>query len=139
MRLPQSSVRLAGRGPAPAGARGAGLLSLLVLAAAAVFGIYTLVLVVPVYAGHYAVHSAVQSLATLEPPPRNGREVREALGRRLQVNGVRSLGREAIQVERAAGGLQVSVVYDRQRHWLGNVDLLFHFRTDVRLPADGAA
>lgn len=139
MRLPSSSVRRAGHGPARSGARGAGLLSLLAAAAVAVLGIYTLLLAVPVYVGHYAIHSAVQSLATLEPVPRNGREVRDALHRRLQVNGIRSLARDAIQVERTAGGLDVSVVYDRQRHWLGNVDLLFHFQTRVRISADGAA
>lgn len=136
---PPPSVRRTGHGPVPGHARGAGLLSLLGFAAAAVLGIYTLFLVVPVYAGHYAIHSAVQSLATLEPVPRNSREVREALRRRLQVNGIRSLERDAVQVERTAGGLEVSVVYDRQRHWLGNVDLLFHFRTGVRIPTDGAA
>jgi len=123
-------------------ARGMTFLGLVLALAVAVFAALTLARVVPLYLEAYKVRSVLRSLA--EDPVLGGApkgEVLETLLRRLDINDVEHVDRDAIRIERRRGVTTVSIDYEARVPLLGNLDLVARFpdnRVELR-PAGAAA
>ena len=112
-----------------------GLGWLTVLALIAFFALVTLKLA-PIYLDHYSVASTVKSLEK-EPliTRKSPAEIRKLLNRRLKINYVSDLPKNAIKIKKTGGVLKVDVDYQVKEHLFGNIDLLVSFQEQIELIA----
>ncbi len=90
--------------------------------------------VVPMYLENYAVKASLQGLAEdAEIANDSASEVYNSLSKRLDVNGIDSLGREHIEVDKSQGALTVTVTYERQRPLIGNLEVIGYFEEVLEL------
>ncbi|ROR32130.1 DUF4845 domain-containing protein [Inmirania thermothiophila] len=125
-----------GKGGGPARARGLTLLG--ALAALLIGGFFLLLALrlIPVYLEHFEVKASMRSL--IQDPAARGAgpgEIRELLMRRLDINDVDRVGKDAVKVLRERGGHRVVVAYQVQVPILGNVDALVRFHDEVFIGA----
>ncbi len=133
--MPQSC-----RHPRPP-ARGLTFLGLVLALAVAAFAALALARVVPLYLEAYKVRSVLRSLAE-DPGLREASkgELLEALLRRLDINDIEHVDREAIRIERRRGVTTVSIDYEARVPLVGNLDLVARFSDNrVELRSSSAA
>ena len=104
----------------------------------ALIGFFTLLIIklAPIYLDHYSVASTVKSL---EKDPqvtkKSPGEIRKLLKKRLKMNYVSDLPKDAIKIKKSSGVLKVDVDYQVKEHLFGNIDLLLTFNEHVELIA----
>ena len=89
----------------------------------------------PVYMEHYTIRMALEAMQKEpEVEKKSFEEIRGMLMKRLDVNYVTSLPRDAIKVRREVGGYKViEVNYEHREPILGNVDAVLTFKDKVEL------
>ncbi len=112
-----------------------GLGWLTVLALIGFFSLLVLKLA-PVYLDHYSVASTVRSLET-EPliTRKSTGEIRKLLKKRLKINYVSDLPKDAIKIKKSGGVLKVDVEYHVDKPFFGNIDFRVHFKEHIELIA----
>ncbi len=110
-----------------------GLGWLTVLALIAFFSLLILKLA-PIYLDHYSVASTVKSLEN-EPliTKTTPGEIRSLLKKRLKINYVSDLPKDAIKIKKAPGILKVDVNYQVRKPLFGNIELLLTFQEHIEL------
>ncbi len=110
-----------------------GLGWLTVLALIAFFSLLILKLA-PIYLDHYSVASTVKSLES-EPliTKKTPGEIRSLLKKRLKINYVSDLPKDAIKIKKAPGILKVDVNYQVRKPLFGNIELLLTFQEHIEL------
>ncbi len=110
-----------------------GLGWLTVLALIGFFSLLVLKLA-PVYLDHYSVASTVRSLEK-EPliTKKSPAEIRKLIKKRLNINYVSDLPKNAIKIKKAPGMLKVDVDYEVRENLFGNIDLLITFKEQIEL------
>ena len=88
----------------------------------------------PVYMEHYSIKTVLASLKE-EPliTQKSVRDVRRLLQKRLTVNGVYELPRDAVRIKKSNGVMRVRIVYEVRKHMAGNVDAVISFDDKVEL------
>ena len=93
--------------------------------------------VVPVYMQHYTIKNVVESL---EQEPLISRkpvgEIRKMLMNRLDVNHVRNINRDHINIRRTGGITTVEISYEERRPIAGNLDVIMSFNESIQLIAN---
>lgn len=90
--------------------------------------------VVPVYMEAYTVRSILQGLQNdrdLAGADRNA--IWRTLQKRLEVNDVRSVGRDNISLEAVGGGTQVTIDYESRFPLIANIDGIASFTSRVTI------
>lgn len=135
-------MSLSGQGVRPGGVgmryfdrrqNGLTFLSTLLLLVVIGFFAYLAIKLVPIYLEYFNVTSSLNSLASEQSQGLTRTELRESLMKRLQVNDVKHVDRRNIKIQREAGGHVVSVEYDVQEKFYGNVYLLISFNESVTI------
>lgn len=88
----------------------------------------------PVYMEGFSVKSSVNSLAS-DPAAGEGSamDLRTMLMRRLDINDVESVTDKEIRITRESGYYIVTVEYERQQHFLANIDFLVTFSYESKV------
>lgn len=91
----------------------------------------------PVYMEHFSVKTVLESLKE-EPKitQKSPGEVRSLIQRRLKVNGVYEMDKDAIKIKRDGGVMDVEITYQVTRKMVGNVDVLLSFSDSIKLVAN---
>lgn len=108
-------------------------LSLLIVLAVIGFFAYIGIKLTPVYLEHFSVTSSLQSLAEEESQGLAVGELRSRLLKRLEINSVTHVTENDISVTSEAGSKTVTVQYEVQEPFYGNVSLLISFEDSVTL------
>lgn len=90
--------------------------------------------VAPVYMEAYTVRSILQSLQeerSLVGADRNA--VWRTLQKRLEINDVKSVGRDDISLQAVGGGTQITIAYESRFPLLANIDGIANFTTRVTI------
>ncbi len=102
----------------------------------ALIGFFTLLFLklVPVYLDHYSVASTVKSLEK-EPliTKKSPSEIRKMLKKRLNMNYVSDLPKDAIKIKKSDGVLKVDVDYQVREPFFGNIEFLVTFKEHIEL------
>ena len=102
----------------------------------ALIGFFALLVIkiAPIYMEHYSVKTV---LASLEKEPlitkKSPAEVRKLINRRLKVNGVYKMNRDAIKITKKSGVMNVDISYETREHMAGNVDVVVSFSKQIEL------
>jgi hypothetical protein len=106
---------------------------LLVLVLIGFFSLLTIKLA-PIYMQNYTIKTV---LASLEEEPlitkKSVGEIRKMITRRLKVNGVYEMDKDAITITRDEGVTTVDISYEVQENMAGNIDVLVFFSDSVEL------
>ena len=88
----------------------------------------------PIYLDHYSVASTVRSLEK-EPliTQKSPAQIRKLLKKRLKINYVTDLPKDAIKIKKAPGLLKVDVDYQVKTGLFGNIELLVTFKERMQL------
>jgi hypothetical protein len=114
---------------------GFGLAQLLIVLVLVVFFISLAIKMVPSYMTYFQVRGVMDRV--VEKPEIRGagaREVLSAIGRQLDVDGVRSVTTKDFGLERARDATMLVLDYSVQQHIGLNVDVVMHFDHRVELP-----
>lgn len=112
--------------------RGAGLIGwLIILIFVGVLALIT-IRVVPVYLEAYYVRSVLKSLQndrTVAEWDRNA--AWQSLQKRFEVNNIRSVGRDDVNIQKGPGGTEIVVAYETRFPLIGNIDGIANFTSKV--------
>jgi len=108
-------------------------LSLLIVLAVIGFFAYIGIKLTPVYLEHFSVTSSLQSLAEEESQGLAVGELRSRLLKRLEINNVSHVTEKDISIRSDAGSKKVTIQYEVQEPFYGNVSLLLSFEDSVTL------
>ena len=88
----------------------------------------------PVYMEHYSIKTVLASLKN-EPmiTKKAVRDVKRLIKKRLTVNGVYDLDKDALKIKKTGGVMTVEISYEVRKHMMGNVDALVSFADRVEL------
>ncbi len=111
-------------------------LSLLIVLAVVGFFAYIGIKLTPIYLQHFSVTSSLQSLAEEESQGLAVGELRSRLLKRLEINSVTHVTEDDIKVRSEANSKTVTVQYEVQEPFYGNVSLLISFEDSVTLSDD---
>ena len=91
----------------------------------------------PIYMQNYTVKNI---MTDLQQEPLISRkpvsEIRNMLQRRFDINGIDTLDRENIKINRSGGVTSVEVTYETRQHIAGNVDVVVTFNESINLIAN---
>jgi hypothetical protein len=105
----------------------AAILLLLVAVAAGTFAIKT----VPAYLDFNTIDGAINSvLADGKLGLKSTAEIRDDIGKRLNINNVEVITKHQIRIEKDAGRVLVGVDYKVQEDLVHNIDLVMHFQKE---------
>ena len=105
----------------------------------ALIGFFSLLIIklAPIYMEHYSVRTVLESLKE-EPliTKKSKAEIRTMINRRLKVNGVYDMQKEAISIKKDGGVTTVDITYQVQKNMAGNIDVLVSFSNQIELVAN---
>lgn len=113
------------------------------------FGVVALIVVVgfvamtglklfPMYQGYYTIKQSGKSLAG-EPgvADMDATKIRTLMMKRLDISFNESIKKEDIQLDRIDGGWNMLIEWDETKPWVGNIDLVGHFKVEQKLVKGG--
>ncbi len=107
---------------------------LLLLLTVVLFVVYSGVRIGGIYLEYFNVHGAMNAVRDdVRDEPLSPRELRNALDRQFQVNNVRNVGREHVDISLDGDAYILRVRYDARTEWIGNIDLVVRFDRQVRV------
>lgn len=88
----------------------------------------------PVYLENYTIKKIVASLEN-EPAMNRStiRDIRNLIYKRLNINNIRSLGKDNIKITILGGKTHVEIAYEDRRNIVGNVDAIISFKETIDL------
>jgi hypothetical protein len=102
----------------------------------ALIGFFSMLVIklAPVYMEHFSVKTVLESLKE-EPliTKKSVSEVRKMIRRRLKVNGVYEMDKDAIKIKKEGAIMNVDITYQVTKHMAGNVDVLISFSDNIQL------
>ncbi|MES9829054.1 MAG: DUF4845 domain-containing protein [Candidatus Thiodiazotropha sp.] len=117
--------------------KGLTFISWLVILIVAGFLAYVGIKITPVYIDHYAVKAALSSLENDPLTARKSkREIRNMIAKRLDINNIRHINRDHINIKRSGKNTIISIVYEERRPIVYNISLLMTFEETVELSAN---
>jgi len=88
----------------------------------------------PVYMEHYSIKTV---LASLENEPmitkKSVGDVKRLIKKRLTVNGVYEMDKDALKIKKQGGVMKVEITYEVRKHMMGNVDAIVSFSDKLEL------
>jgi len=107
---------------------------MLVISIGAFFA-YTLILLFPIYLDNFSVKSIINGLADGDESFSSASKLRRILKIRLDVNSVTSVRYDDITISREADKFLLDIDYEVREPFLGNIDLVFTFKSVEYVPA----
>ncbi|MCP4289077.1 MAG: DUF4845 domain-containing protein [Gammaproteobacteria bacterium] len=102
----------------------------------ALIGFFSMLIIklAPVYMEHYSIRTVLESLKE-EPfiTKKSVGEIKKMIRRRLKVNGVYEMDKDAFKIKKVDGVMTVDVNYQVTKHMAGNVDVLISFSDNIQL------
>ena len=112
--------------------RGLTPLGTLTIVALVAFGVYLLLILVPVYMENFGVASSLKSLKQdMEIRDKSPEQVYESLKRRFDINDVKHVKKENVKITRAAGSTTVDVKYQVLVPLVSNISLALAFENNI--------
>ena len=93
------------------------------------FFAYVLMILFPIYLDNYSVKSIISGLSESDESFTSAAKLRRTINKRLDVNAVTSVRAEDITITREADKFLVDIDYEVREPFLGNIDLLFTFKS----------
>ncbi|MEW8523055.1 MAG: DUF4845 domain-containing protein [Candidatus Thiodiazotropha endolucinida] len=117
--------------------RGLTGISILVILIVAGFLVYVGIKITPVYIDHYAVKAALESVKN-EPlsARKSKREISNMILKRLDINSIRHVNKDHINIKRSGKTTTINVAYEERRHIAHNISLVMDFAETVELTAN---
>jgi len=116
--------------------QGIGITGWMFIIAVALFFALLGMKMVPRYLQYYSIVQVMESIArdpTLEEA--GARDLKKAFYRRIDINGVYDFPKKGLTIDRSRDeGTVMRVDYEVREPMVGNVDVVMHFRKEVRLP-----
>ncbi|MES9976748.1 DUF4845 domain-containing protein [Candidatus Thiodiazotropha sp. LNASS1] len=117
--------------------KGLTFISWLVILIVAGFLVYVGIKITPVYIDHYAVKAALSSVENDPLTARKSkREIRNMIAKRLDVNNIRHVNRDHINIKRSGKNTIISIAYEERRPIVYNISLLMTFEETAELTAN---
>ena len=115
----------------PSRMRGLSMISwMLVLVIAVVLGTAA-IRIIPAYMEYGTINTAINNtLQDNRIGMQSDQEVRQALGRRFDINNVNSISPNDVAISKQSGMLYLSIDYEVRESLFGNVDLVISFQKD---------
>ncbi|MES9816489.1 MAG: DUF4845 domain-containing protein [Candidatus Thiodiazotropha sp.] len=117
--------------------KGLTFISWLVILIVAGFLVYVGIKITPVYIDHYAVKAALESVKN-EPlsARKSKREIRNMILKRLDINSIRHINKDHINIKRSGNTTTINVTYEERRPIVYNISLLMTFDETAELTAN---
>ncbi|MES9811489.1 MAG: DUF4845 domain-containing protein [Candidatus Thiodiazotropha sp.] len=117
--------------------KGLTFISWLVILVVAGFLVYVGIKITPVYIDHYAVKAALASVKN-EPlsARKSKREIRNMILKRLDINSIRHINKDHINIKRSGNTTTINVTYEERRPIVYNISLLMTFDETAELTAN---
>jgi hypothetical protein len=107
-------------------------LGTLTVVALIAFGVYLLLILVPVYLENFGVASSLKSLKQdTEIREKSPEQVYESLKRRFDINDVKNVKKENVKITKASGNTRVDVKYQVMVPLVSNISLALAFENNV--------
>ncbi|WP_083218407.1 DUF4845 domain-containing protein [Candidatus Thiodiazotropha endoloripes] len=117
--------------------RGITFISWLVILIVAGFLVLVGIKITPVYIDHFAVKSALESVKNEPFAERKSKvELRNMVLKRLDINSIRHVTKEHINVKRGSGSRIINVSYEVRRHIAYNAAIVMTFDETVEITAN---
>jgi hypothetical protein len=114
--------------------RGMTLIGMLIVAFIAGIFVLAAIRLTPVYLEYMNVNSALASMKRdLDGSNAGPSQIRTALGRRFEIDNVKSLSPKDVVIERSANGYQVRADYESRAPFVANVYFLVDFKGSVEV------
>lgn len=112
--------------------RGVTLIGILFIAMIVIFVVVIGMNIIPTYTQHLEVKDILDSLAK-DPATNqmNKAKVKDLFERRLQVNSIRNIKGENLDVEKKDGKTIMTLNYEVRTHLMGNMDVIIKFNDKV--------
>jgi hypothetical protein len=105
----------------------------------AILGFFSMLIIklAPVYMENFSVKTVLGSLKE-EPmiTQKSVSEIRKMIQRRLKVNGVYDMSKDAIKIKKEGGVTNVDITYQVTKHMAGNIEVLISFSDNIKLVAN---
>lgn len=112
--------------------KGATILGILFIVVVIVFGALILIRIVPPYIDYYQVKDSLDMLAKDPATPQMSKgKIREMFSRRLQVNNIKGIDPNQLEIENKNKQSWLMLKYETRVHILGNVDVVLMFDNQV--------
>lgn len=108
----------------------------MIVIALIMFFAYVAILLLPIYLENNSVKSVIGDLADGDDKFTTATQLRKIINRRLDINMATSVSSSDITISRDANIFVVTIDYEVREPFLGNIDLLFTFNSEVEVPAD---
>lgn len=118
---------------------GRSLIGNLLLIAGVVVAGYVGVRVIPVYTQHYSLLKSVKSVQQIPKDKLQGTSgaaisaIKQRIKKQFIIDDVRDFSFENITVKRVRAGYKVILDYSVTKPLFENIDLLFHFKTEIKV------
>jgi hypothetical protein len=105
---------------------------LIILGLIAFFSLIAIKLL-PIYSEYFSVSTSLESVGSLgNLSEKQGHEIRELVFNRFYINGVTSIGRKDIIVQKRSRNVEISVDYEVRKNLFANIDIVVHFKKSVQ-------
>ena len=107
-------------------------LGIITIVALVAFGVYLLLIMIPVYLENFGVASSLKSLKQdMEIRDKNPEQVYESLKRRFDINDVKNVKKENVKITKATGITTVAVKYQVLVPVISNISLALAFENNI--------
>jgi len=117
--------------------RGATMLGMLTIGAILALGVYSVMRLTPVYMEYYAIIRSMQDVAKNEKGGTNPAQLRKALSRHWEIEDIKSLEINDIEITKTATGYDMHAQYEGRAPFVANVFWLVEFDKTVTVGGDG--
>jgi hypothetical protein len=118
---------------------GATFLGMVTIGAILGLGLYAGIRLVPLYIEYFAVSRAItQAADSMKGGDSSATAIRSALARRWEVEDIKGVGVEDIEISKVANGIQLEAAYRAEAPFIANVSLVVDFEKTVVI-GSGAA
>ena len=118
----------------PSRQRGLTMISWVLVLGIAVFFVVLGIKLIPSYIEYYSVRTVLAAVAQdRQVKEWSPGQIKDSIIKRLKINGVYDFDRNAIQIKKEKGRIQIEVAYEVRKNMAGNVDAVMSFKDQVEL------
>ncbi len=89
--------------------------------------------ITPIYTEHYTIVSSLESLEQENIGSKSRGEIRKMLTKRFDINNIRGIHPDDIEIDKTRGVTTVRVAYEVKEKFVANVSLLLEFDTSIEV------